>query len=167
MKKLPAIAVLHALFRYDAETGFIYWRRRDDMPNNWNARYAGKPAGTLDSSGYLHIRYDGKFWQAHRIAWALATGEDPYPLLIDHRNRLRTDNRLRNLRKATQSLNHVNSRVRGKWGKGVYRKGNRFIAQTKVNGAVCYIGSYQTPEEAHAAYLRAVNDNFGEGAYAA
>ena len=39
--------------------------------------------------------------------------------------------------------------------KGVSCQGGKFIAQARINGKRIYIGSYISPEEAHAAYLKA------------
>lgn len=40
---------------------------------------------------------------------------------------------------------------------GAYRRGRRFIAMRWVRGKLHYLGYYDTPEEAHAAYLAAAH----------
>lgn len=97
------------------------------------------------------------------------TGEWPADM-IDHKNRDRTDNRWENLREATRSQNNANRRASSTHGfKGATfnRRQGRWMAQTKVNGKRVYLGYYDTPEEAHAAYVAAAERYFGEFARAA
>jgi hypothetical protein len=46
--------------------------------------------------------------------------------------------------------------------RGVYRKGEKWQAQIKVSKRTVHLGSFQSPEEAHAAYLAAARAHFGE-----
>lgn len=57
--------------------------------------------GSLDKDGYLIIKIKGHQYKAHRIAWLLNYGEFPKTEL-DHRNRVRTDNRIENLRESNR-----------------------------------------------------------------
>ena len=77
----------------------------------WNTCRAGTVAGAPGSGGYRYVNltFDGKPRRmlAHRVVWALATGAWP-EVEIDHRNGIRDDNRLSNLREATRSQNKHN-----------------------------------------------------------
>ena len=64
------------IFEYDKETGIIRWRYRADRAKNWNSKFAGKPAGGL-WDGRISIRFEGKLYLAHRLAWLLETGGWP------------------------------------------------------------------------------------------
>jgi hypothetical protein len=71
-----------------------------------------KPAGKVKGhNGYVTVNFmhEGITYRlkAHRVAWALAYGADPYPLVIDHINGDKQDNRLHNLRKVTCSENTI------------------------------------------------------------
>lgn len=167
MKRLPPLDELRSSFSVD-DTGTLFWKWREGVPRNINGRLAGKPAGAVDSSGYVHVVMSRKFYQAHRIVWALAHGKDPYPQLLDHVNGNRRDNRPDNLRVATPALNVVNGKPRGRLGlKGVYEfRPGVFVAQTKYKGTTKYLGSYSTAEEAHEVYCLAVDLLHGRGAYA-
>lgn len=166
MSQLLPLTELRAALEYDPETGILRWRHRADMAKRWNSRWAGKEAGAVRQDGYRQLTLGAHHnLLAARVAWALAYGEDPGDDDIDHKNGDPSDNRLCNLRRVSRALNIVNTRSRGIWPKGVYRKGNRFVAQTKIAGEVQYLGCFGTPEEAHLAYLTAVNTHFGEGAY--
>jgi hypothetical protein len=117
----------------------------------------GRVLGTLRKDGYLKAAVLGKQWLLHRLAWFLATGEQPP--LIDHINGNKTDNRLKNLRPISKSGNAQNMRkisIRNKTGYlGVSVRKNKFHAAIKVNGKQMHLGYYDTPEEAHKVYLRA------------
>jgi hypothetical protein len=80
-------------FDYFSETGIIITRK------------TGKVGSWAHPSGYHYVSVfeEGKSRNllAHRVAYALYTGKDPYPLEIDHINRNRGDNRIVNLRLAT------------------------------------------------------------------
>jgi hypothetical protein len=85
---------------------------------------------------------------------------------IDHINGDRTDNRLENLREATNSENQYNSKTRkdnklGIKGISCYREG-KYRAYTRDNGKKIHIGCFDTLEEAKAAYDKAASTIHGE-----
>lgn len=57
--------------------------------------------GSLDKDGYLILKIKGKQFKAHRVAWLLNYGDFPNSEL-DHKNRIRTDNRIENLRESNR-----------------------------------------------------------------
>ena len=128
----------------------------------WQARYAGKPAGWLDSKGYrvVTVSKDGVKQKvfAHRIAWAMTHGCWPIDQ-IDHRNGDGLDNRISNLREATHSENSQNKAVSATGGTvfdwATPRLKRRFRAYIKVDKKQIWLGTFLTREEAHAAYLAA------------
>jgi hypothetical protein len=96
---------LREVLDYDPETGIFTWR-----VSRGKAK-AGNQAGRVNqTTGYIEIGLDGVLVGAHILAWLYVHGEWP-PSLIDHRNRIRTDNRLSNLRFATYSLNRFNAKI--------------------------------------------------------
>jgi hypothetical protein len=77
--------------------------------------------------------------------------------LVDHRNGNGLDNRRTNLRVATKSENHANSRKldpRNKSGyRGVFRiRTGRWMAQIRAHGKPKYLGLFDTAEQANDAY---------------
>lgn len=141
----------------DQET--IYWAK---------GRIPGKPvyAQTRHRAGLAHraLEFDHVVYAYHRVVWFLATGEQPL-FIIDHIDRDGTNNCITNLRRATTSLNQANRKgVDGRsLPKGVYeKKPGRFCAQIGVNGHRRSLGNFDTPEEAHEAYMTAARAAFGE-----
>jgi hypothetical protein len=90
---------------------------------------------------------------------------------IDHRDGDCTNNRWNNLRRATRSQNNANrSRPRhntsGYKGASRCRRSGKWLAHIGINGKIIFLGRFETPQEAHAAYLKAARKLFGEFARA-
>lgn len=118
-KPLPEQEYLAARLDYNPETGVLLWRARTPdmfssgkrsaewLCNNWNAKFAGREAFTATSNtGYKIGILEGVSYVAARLIWKLVYGYDP--IEVDHINRVKTDNRLVNLREADRSLNCSN-----------------------------------------------------------
>jgi hypothetical protein len=136
------------------------------MSNSWNARFAGKVAGTILTDDHIYIGLAGRRFTAHRLAWAMMTGEWPDGE-VDHRNEIKSDNKWRNLRPATTPENRQNKKAlrNNKSGyKGVcYCKlTGKWMAQIGVNSKHIYLGRKDTPEEAYALYCAAAAIHHGE-----
>lgn len=150
------------LLRYDPGTGEFFWRVSSSRTK------AGSRAGTVNGHGYVQIQISSRLYQAHRLAWLLTHGVMPEGQ-IDHINGDRSDNRLTNLRLATPSLNQCNrgATSNNRTGfKGVHRHRRRFAAQIWHEGKKNHLGSFPTPEAAHAAYCKAASEMHGEFARA-
>jgi hypothetical protein len=103
-KPLPPLATLRQVLSYDPETGALTW-----LVDPKNQRRAGSVAGSQDEQGYVQVHLSGRRLKAHRVAWCLHHGTDPGPLLVDHINRDRSDNRICNLRLVDAKGNRANS----------------------------------------------------------
>lgn len=156
---------LKELLQYDPETGVFTWR----VANGSRAK-CGDVAGGIDKHGYVRIGVDGARYKGHRLAWLYMTGEWP-ALDVDHRDMDRANNAWVNLRHADRRQNMANTGCRannscGFKGVHVTRHGN-YAASIHLSGVKSHLGTFPTAEEAHAAYVKAANDNFGEFARAA
>ena len=134
------------LWDYDAETGIITWK-----VSPRNGVRVGDVAGSLKRNGYLRVRFDGKGYPLHRLAWLIATGTWPSKDL-DHLNGIRDDNRLVNLREATRRQNQQNAKChRGGQLRFTtfYKRYGKWRAQSPlVDGKRKNLGCYDTMEEA-------------------
>lgn len=144
---------LREVLHYDSATGVFRWRVALAQRTR-----VGDVVGTRSTKGYLDIQVDGISYRAHRLAWLYIFGEWPSDQ-IDHRNTVRDDNRISNLRDATNAENaqnrHRASRDNRAGALGVTRSGRRWTASITVRGARHHLGSFDTPEAASAAYLAA------------
>lgn len=152
----------HELLRYDADTGEFTWLpRSEEMPDykRFNARYAGKSAGSRHPRGYVSIHFLGSIFRAHRIAWLMHYGQWP-SLDIDHANGNPSDNRIANLREALHVENMQNKRVyqnntTGHPGIAFAPWMNKWRARIATAGRIINVGSFTTRDEAISAYVAA------------
>jgi len=96
---------LKELFYYDRHTG--YFIRRSTRGGQKKGTFAGSDQG----EGYLRIRIDGERYLSHHLAWLYVYGELPV-CEMDHINRNRSDNSIKNLRLADREINTRNVGVR-------------------------------------------------------
>lgn len=136
--KTLTVQRLKEVLNYDENTGLFTWRVKH--------AHARTTAGTKDYYGYCVIRIDGKLYKAHRLAWLYTYGEWPVKSL-DHKNQVKDDNRISNLREATQSENMHNIRLRSNNKSGVsgvvWRSDrNKWNARIKVGYKNFNLGLY-------------------------
>jgi hypothetical protein len=123
-------------------------------------------AGSKGKNGYFYIGVLGKKFLSHRLAYLMHYGEMP-SCPVDHINGIPTDNRIVNLRAVSQSANMQNMRratsasSTGLLGVATTRRSN-FVAQIRAGGKRIHIGTFDTAEQAHAAYI-AVKRRLHEG----
>jgi len=147
---------IRTVLRYEPSTGHLIWLQ------SRGRRLAGSVAGSLTARGYVQLKVFGRFYFAHRLAWALHFGKFPDGV-IDHRNGKLTDNRISNLRDATVAENTRNRRAgKGPLPKGVEANNHGFIARIKHEGKRHYLGFFKNADEAHNAYKVAATALHGE-----
>lgn len=169
---LPTADEVRELLDYNPETGALTWKVRqatDPATKWWNTRYAEKQAGCRNASGYMEVRLFDRLHLAHRLAWIWVNGEWPSSA-IDHADGNPSNNCLANLRPTNDSLNQANKKkpsTNRSGYKGVsFRKDKgRYVAQIMANGQYHYLGLFDCPRKAHAAYTAAAKLHFGEYAY--
>jgi hypothetical protein len=161
-KPLPSIAQVQSIFNYDQHSGVFYWKI-----NAGTNKTMGNPAGCVNRTGYVQLKVAGKLFLAHRLAWLVSTGQDPVGLQIDHINGIKIDNRLCNLRLATNSQNSCNKKLSrrntsGYKGVSYSKQGQKWRADIRINGKQTLIGLFDTPELAHMAYCEAAAELHGD-----
>jgi hypothetical protein len=157
---------LRTILEYNPDTGIFLWRWRDDVSKQVNSRDAGTVAGHVRKDLYVQILINRQACLAHRLAWLFVYGEWP-PDQIDHIDGKKGNNRIKNLRLATNQENKRNSGLQKNNSTGftgvLWRKRDRkFMAQIVVGGKYIYLGNHKTIAEAIAARREAEIEYFGE-----
>lgn len=172
-KETPELlSILRTLWNFNVENGTFTWKPRldaDIKDRRWNGRFAGRQVGSPTSQGYIRttIKIDGKNagLLLHRVAWAFATGHWPLGL-IDHKNEIKSDNRIDNLRIATHAQNIYNRVPRndstGIKGARFDSRYDRYQARITVDGKTLHLGMFDTAQEAGLAYKEAAIKHHGE-----
>ncbi|MDP2047553.1 MAG: HNH endonuclease [Cypionkella sp.] len=171
---------LHQILRYDPETGKLFWLTRssdlfDDRGQmqesnaaRWNSRWAGTEAFTALRAGYRRGLIFRKIYTAHRVIWAMQTGDWP-KVLVDHMDNDRGNNRWVNLRQATHSQNQCNKRMllantSGFKGVSLHKQNGKWQATISLHGKQRHLGYFDSPELAEHrvnAERRSLHTEFG------
>lgn len=148
-----AQALLKENFHFCENEGVFYWKNpKVGFLKDW------QPAGALDSFGYIEIQCLSLRTRAHRACWVWVHGEWPDGI-IDHINRVKTDNKISNLRVVSRRQNAQNSSVRKTSAiklKGVCldkRDGSFYSLIRKEDGKRKYLGRFNSAIDAHHAYM--------------
>lgn len=121
--------------------------------------------GAANGRGYGSIWRSPRLERAHRMAYELAYGAIPDGLVVDHMCHNPKCVNPRHLRICTQAQNLQNARghrdsfsgLKGvSWDRGT----RKWRAQILVPSRKMYIGLFDTPEEAQAAYLEEARKHF-------
>lgn len=125
-------------------------------------------------AGYLTVCNGKPYWKVsvmrktvylHHVIFLLH--HKYLPKYIDHADGDSTNNRIENLRAATQSQNIANSKIRsnntsGYKGVTLLKNTGKWNASVMVNGKHISLGSYIDKEEAYKAYMAGSRKYFGE-----
>jgi hypothetical protein len=151
------------LFEY--RDGHIYWREII------NGRKDKQPAGRINGRGYRIIsiwnreakKY--KVYLVHRVIFLMQHGY--LPKVLDHIDGDKDNNKISNLREATQSQNMYNRKINKnntsgykgvKWSK----QKKKYIGMIKTNGKEYYVGAFNLAEEAAKAVIKLREELQGE-----
>lgn len=148
------------VMKYESETGNFIWIRPV------HRKCIGQVAGSLKMRGEIEIKISGKAYSAHRLVWLYLFGYLPVEY-IDHINGNRADNRIVNLRVATNSQNQANrglhsTNTSGFRGVCWNKKSSKWQAGIKVKGKSFHLGMFENPTDASNAYKAAAEKYFGE-----
>jgi hypothetical protein len=153
-----------AILTYDPGTGNLIWKPKPDDAKDakrWNKRYAHKVAGyerpyRIDVRVYVRIGPTAT--AAHNIVWEMHHGPMAHGFVPDHIDGNTLNNRIENLRPATNSQNACNSRARSNARSGLkgvaYRRG-AWVARIMIRGRAMHIGQFRTKGMAAVARAKA------------
>ena len=138
---------LRSVLHYDPATGIFTWKVRTSTRVK-----AGDIAGCPGGDGYLRITVCSRKHLAHRLAWLYIRGSWPTDQ-IDHINRIRTDNRIANLREVSHKQNHQNrskssTNTSGHPGICWHKRASKWVAQITHNYEPIHLGTFEKLEEA-------------------
>lgn len=164
--KIPDVHVLlpwiDEYIAYHAD-GSLSYKKDPRNPDCTTSKHIGRVIRSGDGHGYISCRICGIKMKAHQVVWMIWHRE--YPACpIDHINRVRTDNRIENLRLARDIQNMQNLGTATRPNAGVWRspRSGRYMARVTHNHKKIYLGYYDTAQEAHDAYTTAKRAICGE-----
>lgn len=156
-------ARLREVFDYDPDTGLLTYRR-----NRGGCRLKGEVAGFIcrrsksHGGGYRLVGLNGREYGAHRLIWVWWYGREAEGH-VDHVNMARDDNRIKNLRECTRTLNLANRKLQPN-----NTSGFKGVSKSATPGKWTahqgkkHLGTFNTPEAAHEAYVAASLAAYGE-----
>ena len=162
-KPLPPLEELKEFLDYNPDTGIFIWKKQ--VAQNIKV---GQEAGAMNSNGYIQIRFKNSPYLAHRLAYYMYYGIHPLEKLVDHIDGDKTNNKIDNLRLATNpqnSMNRVNlnrNNTSGVIGVCCHKRFKKWQAQIIVNKVYKYLGSFTNKEEAIKARREAEIKYFGD-----
>ena len=140
------------LFDYDPDSGVLLRKMKDGST---------RVAGTTAKEEYGQLSIDNRQYMTHRVVWFYVNKEWP-TAEIDHINRVKSDNRIENLRcltRAENAQNKTHNRAHNETGfTGVFLRKNeqrnkKYVAEVKSGRKVLYRGYFERPEDAHLAWV--------------
>jgi hypothetical protein len=145
---------------FEYREGKLYWKYVKSIRIK-----AGDEAGREDGQGYRTVRFNYKMYRTHHLIYLMFHGV--LPTLIDHINNDRLDNRIENLRIATDSQNNCNKGIQAnntsgsknvKW----HERIKKYEVSVQINKQRKYIGVFEDLEFAELVAIEARNKYHGE-----
>lgn len=111
------------------------------------------------SDGYCTIKFKNRTVRYHQVIWVLINGDITSDCILDHIDGDRLNNNIDNLRLVSNRQNSQNRCIHRKGklpGCNLHEPTGKWRAEIWVGGKNRHIGLYSTEQEAHEAYLKAV-----------
>jgi hypothetical protein len=143
--------LLNEFFLY--KDGDLYWKV--DRGSN---KVAGKKAGKKNNNGYLHTKINGKLYQNHRLIFMMCHGY--LPEFVDHIDGNRSNNRIENLRPASNQQNTYNRKLNKNSTSGIkgvtwHKRDNCWMVQIQSDGKKKHLGYFHILELAELVAIEA------------
>ena len=137
---------LHEVLNYTPFDGLFRWKIRKQNIQ------IGDIAGCKKSDGYIYIGIDNVGYMAHRLAHFYVYGYwSEY--VIDHRFRIRDDNRIRKLREISKNCDLRNRGILSNNTSGItgvrwVKSKNKWVVDIGLNKQIHYLGLFKDFDEA-------------------
>ena len=147
------LSKLHELFDY--KDGNLIWKIAASRRVK-----AGDIAGSINEYGYIVIGVKGRVYRAHRLIYFYHNGH--FPLLIDHIDGNKTNNKIENLRSVTTYQNAMTKKISTRNSSGIkgvmwHKRDKKWVVQLKVNSKCHSFGYYEDKELAELVAIEATN----------
>ncbi len=149
--------------KFDYKDGYLI-RKKTTVHN---AR-KGDRVGCKNTKGYIECKIGKQKYSVHRLIWIWHYGDIPPLMVVNHKNEIKTDNRIENLELVTNRKNTALSRKNKTGFVGVTKNGNNGWSAyiNPVGSTKCeYLGMFRSPEEAARAYDKKARELEGKTAY--
>lgn len=142
--------------------GVLYWKKKPTAKAN--SIKIGEVAGTVRPDGYSAIKLNYKLYLTHRLIFLLFHGY--LPSTLDHIDGNPNNNKIENLREATNSQNSQNQKIRHNNTSGVKcvtldKSRNKWQVQIHINKKKKNLGYYKDLELAELVATEARNKYHG------
>lgn len=144
---MPSQEELNRLFSYDKITGIV--TRKVSIRG---CKYKkGSKVGCKNNIGYLVVRVNYKLLLVHRVVWMMLYSSEPSQ--IDHKNRNRSDNSLKNIKASNNMKNSKNTKLfsnnkSGVCGVSWYKARSLWAVSIQANGKPLFLGYFKDKCEA-------------------
>ena len=161
-KRLPPLEKLKEYLDYNPDTGILTWIKKPA-----GSVEVGQEAGAKHSKGYIIISFKGNSYFAHRIAYYMYHGVDPLENLVDHKYGDKSNNKIKDLRLASNAqnqMNHIKLRsdnTSGVIGVSWAKDRKKWGANIQKNGVQKNLGYFTNKEDAIKTRKEAEKKYFG------
>ena len=137
---------------YVQDKGILVWRA------GRSGAVVGSEAGWVNKDGYRQLTYKGKSLLSHRVVLYLLSKLTDDTLHVDHIDGDKINNKVENLRLVNNRQNHQNKKCHREGALlGAHKaRGGRWSSSIYIGGKSIYLGSFDTPQEAHETYMNAL-----------
>jgi hypothetical protein len=137
------ITQLDVVKNFTYKNGHLYWKK----PRS--GIQVKDQAGSIDSKGYIRIRFNGKKYLNHRLIFLMHYGY--LPKMLDHIDNNRLNNCIENLRPATREENGYNKPLQKNNKSGAknvhwHTQAKRWVVSIGFNKTFKYVGMFKDLE---------------------
>jgi len=141
------------LFTYNRDTGELI--RRISIGTGGFGCKQGNSVGSKSTSGYIRVRVNGKYYPRSHLVWLYHKGYLPTKV-IDHIDRVRTNDKIDNLREVVYKDNYKNLSKRtnnksGVTGVAWHKKAKKWRAYIMIDSTHIHLGLFKNKEDAKTA----------------